>query len=72
MSIGQTIREAREAKGWGQGELAERVGAARETISRWETSRRTISRRSLLALEALLGPLSKDGSKRSRKVVAKS
>jgi transcriptional regulator with XRE-family HTH domain len=72
VSIGQAIRAAREAKGWGQVELADQVGAARETISRWETEQRPVPRRSLLALERLLGPLGKDGSKPSRKSAAKS
>jgi len=54
MQIGEQIRAAREAKGMDQGQLAEAVGAARETVSRWETGARTISRRSLIAVRAVL------------------
>lgn len=31
-----TIRELREAHGWTQGELAERVGTHANTVARWE------------------------------------
>lgn len=54
MQVGQQIRAAREAKGMDQTELAEAVGAARETVSRWETGAMPISRRSLIALRAVL------------------
>jgi transcriptional regulator with XRE-family HTH domain len=55
MQIGEAIRAAREAKGMDQGQLAEAVGAARETVSRWETGALRISRRSLLAVQGVLG-----------------
>lgn len=55
MQVGEQIRAAREAKGMTQPELAEAVGAARETVSRWETGAMPISRRSLMALQAVLG-----------------
>jgi DNA-binding XRE family transcriptional regulator len=57
MSIGQAIRAAREAKGLTQPELGVLVGAARETISRWETGTYTIVPRTKIALESVLGPL---------------
>jgi len=34
--LSDLIREAREAKGWSQGELAKRVGVTRAAVSRWE------------------------------------
>lgn len=34
--LGQSIRRAREARGWQQADLAERVGVARMTVSRLE------------------------------------
>ena len=36
MTVGQRIREARDARGWSQGELAERCGLSRPTIARIE------------------------------------
>lgn len=72
VSIGEAIRNAREAKGWTQVRLAEQVGAAPETICRWEMGHLSISRRSLIAVEALLGRVGKVQSKRSRKGAAKS
>lgn len=35
--LGDRIRAAREAKGWTQAELAQKVGVARETVGNWET-----------------------------------
>ena len=73
VSIGMAIRSAREAKGWSQPELAGKVGAARETVCRWETGSITnIPQRTLMALESVLGPLGKVESKPSRKVAARS
>lgn len=31
--ITNSVREAREAKGWTQGELAERIGVSRKTVN---------------------------------------
>jgi ribosome-binding protein aMBF1 (putative translation factor) len=72
VSIGTAIRAAREARGWSQPDLASRVKAARETISRWETGDLQPTERTLVALEAILGPLevkeeSKPNPKRRRK-----
>lgn len=36
MTLGQRIREARDACGWSQSELAERSGVSRPTIARIE------------------------------------
>lgn len=36
MMLGHRIREARDAHGWSQGELAERCGLSRPTIARIE------------------------------------
>jgi len=55
MQIGEQIRAAREAKGMDQAQLAEAVGAARETVSRWETGVLPISQRSLIAVRSVLG-----------------
>lgn len=55
MSIGAAIREARKARGWTQSELATRVRAAWETVSRWETGDIIPAPRAVLALESVLG-----------------
>lgn len=39
MAIGRRIKEARQAKGWSQGKLAEEVNAAQTTVSSWERGR---------------------------------
>lgn len=36
---GASIRRAREARGWTQAELAERVGASRPAVGNWEAGR---------------------------------
>lgn len=73
VSIGMAIRSAREAKGWSQPEFAAKVGAARETVSRWETGSITnIPQRTLMAIESVLGPLGKVESKPARKASARS
>ncbi len=74
MSIGEAIRAAREAKGWSQPDLADKVKVARETVSRWETGAMPVPEITRLGLESVLGrPLQgKVESKRSRKVAAKS
>ncbi len=36
MTLGERIREARDARGWSQGELAKRCGLSRPTIARIE------------------------------------
>jgi transcriptional regulator with XRE-family HTH domain len=65
VSIGAAIRAAREAKGLGQLELAQAVGAARETVCRWELGRLNVGPRSIMALETVLGPLGVTGVKRT-------
>ena len=40
MTYGRLIREAREARGWTQAELAERLNVSTAKISRWENSSR--------------------------------
>lgn len=55
MQVGEQIRAAREAKGMTQLQLAQTVGCAFETVSRWETGVIPISKRSLIAVQAVLG-----------------
>ncbi|MGH3313492.1 MAG: helix-turn-helix domain-containing protein [Streptomyces sp.] len=60
MSIGDLIRELREARGWSQGRLAKEINAAfrtnltREYVSRWERCRVTPSAFYLRCLSAVL------------------
>jgi len=37
-SLGNRLREAREAKGWTQAELAERIGVSRKTVNTVENA----------------------------------
>ncbi|NCP19628.1 MAG: helix-turn-helix domain-containing protein [Erythrobacter sp.] len=39
LTLGEEIRAQRLSRGWDQTELAERVGAVKETVSRWENGR---------------------------------
>ena len=39
VQIGERIREARQARGWTQDELAEAVGVSRSAVAQWETGR---------------------------------
>ena len=36
-TIGRRIAELRDARGWSQEELAERLHVSRQTVSNWET-----------------------------------
>lgn len=36
---GEKIREVRQAKGWSQQELADKVGCRMQTVSEWETGK---------------------------------
>jgi transcriptional regulator with XRE-family HTH domain len=38
-SVGELIRERRQARGWNQIELAKRLGISREYLSRWENDK---------------------------------
>ena len=40
-SLGQRLRAARQRKRWSQAELAERLGASLNTVSRWECGHTT-------------------------------
>ena len=37
-ALANTVREAREAKGWTQAELAERIGVSRKTVNTVENA----------------------------------
>lgn len=59
-TIGQRIKEAREARGWTQQELANRMGYTQAAISYLENGKHTYdkpSSRVLMALERVLGPI---------------
>jgi transcriptional regulator with XRE-family HTH domain len=49
------LRELREAAGWTQEQLAERVGAKREAVARWEAGKREPGWSNVLALAEALG-----------------
>lgn len=49
------IREARDAKGWTQQELAERIGVTQQAIQRYETGARDIRASVLIRLSKALG-----------------
>lgn len=53
--LGNRIREAREAKQWTQGELAERMGVSRKTVNTVENGRFTPSTVVALKFAAALG-----------------
>lgn len=61
------IAEARNAKGWSQGELAKRVGTSQQQIARYESGDNDVKTSVLIKLSAALGvsinyPLGIDGS----------
>lgn len=43
MKVGKQIQELREARGWRQWELAEKVGVSRSTVSNIESGRRSLT-----------------------------
>jgi transcriptional regulator with XRE-family HTH domain len=49
------LRELREAAGWTQEQLAERVGVKREAIARWEAGKREPGWSNVLTLAEALG-----------------
>lgn len=54
MHVGRTVREAREAKGWSQADLARRAGTSQQNIDRIERSE-VVHSRALPAILATLG-----------------
>lgn len=54
LTIGQRIKEAREAKGWTQIELGKRIGHGKQSISNMECDRYPPPNRTLMALERVL------------------
>ena len=58
-AIGRRIAELRDARGWSQEELAERLHVSRQTVSNWERGKTLVDVQSLAALAAEAGcPLS--------------
>ena len=58
-AIGRRIAELRDARGWSQGELAERLHVSRQTVSNWERGKTLVDVQSLAAMAAEAGcPLS--------------
>lgn len=54
-ALGNRLREAREAKGWTQAELAERIGVSRKTVNTVENGVFVPSTVVALKLAAALG-----------------
>jgi len=54
MALGAKIRQAREARGWLQHELAEAVGVEPPTVSRWETDEMRPRPKKLVKIAELL------------------
>ena len=54
-ALGNRLREAREAKGWTQAELAERIGVSRKTVNTVENGVFTPSTVVALKLAGALG-----------------
>lgn len=54
VKIGDRIKQAREAKGWSQGALGERVGKAQTAISSWERNRTEPGREDVARIEKAL------------------
>jgi putative transcriptional regulator len=54
-TLGNRLREAREAKGWTQAELAERIGVSRKTVNTVENGVFVPSTIVALKLAAALG-----------------
>lgn len=54
MHVGRTVREAREARKWSQGELARKAGTSQQNVDRIERSE-TVHSRALPAILAALG-----------------
>ena len=55
-TVGQTIREARMARGWTQEYLARELGVSSITVSRWERGVPPAQRHRQLLAEALSQP----------------
>jgi len=53
--LGDSIREAREAKGWSQGDLAQRVGVTRAAVARWELNETAPTRKRAPVVAEVLG-----------------
>lgn len=54
-ALGQRAAEARRTRGWTQERLAEEVGVAAVTVSRWETGHRGMSVITLARMADVLG-----------------
>lgn len=66
MHVGRTVREAREAKGWSQADLARRAGTSQQNIDRIERSE-VVHSRALPAILSALG-LSETTAERGKTV----
>lgn len=53
--LGEVLRRRREERGWGQAELANRLGVTQQTVSRWENGDSLPRPRRLLEIAELLG-----------------
>ena len=54
-NLGQTISQARLAKGLNQGALAKQSGISKQIISKWESNKETPDNSQIAKLEKLLG-----------------
>jgi transcriptional regulator with XRE-family HTH domain len=55
LGIGLRIKDARDALGWSQEDLAHRIGVTPETISGWESEERDPRSNRILTLAGVLG-----------------
>lgn len=53
--LGDVLRRRREERGWGQAEIADRLGVTQQTVSRWENGDSLPRPRRLLEIAELLG-----------------
>jgi transcriptional regulator with XRE-family HTH domain len=55
MDLHWRLARWREAKGWTQQELADRIGVSRTAVTQWESGRTTPTANNLAAVASILG-----------------
>ena len=75
MILADKIIENRKKNGWSQGELAEKLGVSRQSVSKWEGAQAVPDMKKIIQLSELFGVstdyLLKDGRTNTSRVVAK-